>query len=74
MAVAIKSDAPRNASGGLQWAKKGDVVVVDDEKVARELLAIPGFSEAEGDEAKKALDAWAKAQFVGVEDEHHQKK
>jgi hypothetical protein len=46
----IRKDQPGSAGEGYEWEHAGDVVDVEDETVAGELLAIPGFSRADGDE------------------------
>jgi hypothetical protein len=54
--VHIKSDvAGASAPGGLRWDNAGDVVEVEDHQVARELLAIPGFTEHVPDGAQPVI-------------------
>lgn len=43
--VKITADRKIAASGGLEWPEAGAVVEVHDHQVARELLAMPMFSE-----------------------------
>lgn len=43
--VKITADRTIAASGGLEWPEAGAVVEVHDHQVARELLAMPMFSE-----------------------------
>jgi len=67
MAVHVRADRPANTPfEGVEFTEAGQVVVVEDDHAARELLKIEGFSEvvpppvaadpADGDEAKAAAD------------------
>ncbi|GAC1604962.1 MAG: hypothetical protein NVS3B21_34370 [Acidimicrobiales bacterium] len=51
----IKSETAQNGPDGLKWGK-GSVVKVEDDRVADELLRLPGFSEVGAEESHSDIE------------------